>query len=280
MLLPARTKLRITFGFLSALIVTLAATRAASQQAKTFHDLLPEPHTPAELSDYEQKLLNITIEWSKGSDSSPGTSVDVKEIARTSNNGGLTVQYHVFVKGAAKDRLYNLLTWPITQTQPSRTLEGLRLADNGLVMCAGRTPEDCQSPLGKDDPVEVTFTSPGKGEIFREALVSTDNHTKVLFAIVPNPLLDKNKGCVLEAVRLTRQFEVTMLRGSGFKPNESLDFVYKSYDETHETKVSADPNGEFVFSISPFAKGKHGGKGEAKIKSVNCAPTVSFHWGE
>ncbi len=146
------------------------------------------------------------------------------------------------------------------------------------MLCAGRAADQCESPVGKDDPVEFTFL-PEKGEIFRGALVSTDQKTRVFFAVVPNPLLNRDKNCLLEAVRLTPQFEITMMRGKGYKPNETLHFIYKSYEESHDVPVTADANGEFVFSLSPFAKGKHGGRGEAKVKGSNCAPAISFDWG-
>jgi len=276
MLLTHPRRSNLVLCFLPLLLLAISVPAMAQQ---TFRDLLPEPRTPDELSDYQRKLLAITLDWIRGVESTPGTSVNLREIMRT-NDGGIAVQYHVFLKGAPKDQLYNLLTWPITEVEPSRTVDGLRLANDGLVMCAGRTPEECQSPLGKDDPVEFTFSFPGKGEIIREALISADNRTRIFFAVVPNPLLNKDKGCSLEAVRLTPQFEITMIRGKGYKPNETLHFIYKSYDEIHDIPVNADSNGELVFSVSPFIKGKYTGTGEAKLKGANCAPAVSFNWGK
>src|SRR5260370_39714250 len=169
--------------FLSPLTM-LASIPAISQQEQTSHDLLPQPRTPAELSDYEQKLLTITLDWSRGTASTPGTSVDLREVLRTTDQGKLMVQYHVFVKGAPQNQLYTSFQWPVTDQAPSESTAGLTLAQDGLVLCAGRTPDQCRSPTGKDDPVEFTFV-PERGETFRLALVSPDQKTKEFFAVVP-----------------------------------------------------------------------------------------------
>jgi len=97
----------------------------AIPQQETFQNLLPDPRTPAELSAYEQKLLTITLDWSRGTASTPGTSVDLREVLRTTDQGKLMVQYHLFVKGAPTDQLYTALQWPVTAQGPSESISGL-----------------------------------------------------------------------------------------------------------------------------------------------------------
>jgi hypothetical protein len=80
-----------------------------------------------------------------------------------------------------------MFTWPINAQGPSRSLGGLSLLKDGLISCAGRTPEQCGDPNKIDDPVEWTF-NPATGEVFRMALISQDQKTKLFFAIIPTPL--------------------------------------------------------------------------------------------
>ena len=225
------------------------------------------------------RLVSVSDGWAKGKPSTPGSSVEVREVSRRFEQGILIVQYHVFVKGVPKDQTYTSVNWPINAAGPSDTMYGLTISDDGLVICAGREPDQCSSPKGKDDPVEFTFL-PGRAEIYRQALVSADLGTKVYFAVVPDPILEKNKGCSLEAVRLTPKFETVMIRGKGYKPNEDLQFLSNSYNEAQNMKVKANADGEFVASLLPFVKDKATGKTNVELRGANCAPKVTFEWGK
>ena len=225
------------------------------------------------------ELVGITGNWASGKASTPGMRVEILEVMRIEEQGKLMVQYHIFLKGAPKDQLYKSFNWPVNLAEPSETMRGLTLRSDGLVICAGRTPEQCGSSDKKDDPVEFTFL-PVKGEIYREALVSEDGNTKVFFAIIPDPIISTDKGCTIEAIRIQPKFETAMLRGKGFKANENLLFTAKSYEEEHQLQVKADNNGEFVMSLMPFVKGKESGKTDLKLKGANCAPSISFEWGK
>jgi hypothetical protein len=83
-------------------------------------------------------------------------------------------------------------------------MEGLSLLQDGLISCAGRTPEQCGDPNKIDDPVELTF-NPATGEVFRMALISQNQKTKLFFAIVPDPVTKSHNGCVIEAIRLVTE---------------------------------------------------------------------------
>ena len=121
---------------------------------------------------------------------------------------------------------------------------------------------------------------PGRAEIYRKALVSADLRTKVYFAVVPDPILQKDKGCSLEAVRLTPKFEIVMIRGKGYKPNEELQFLSKSSNEAKNMKVKTDTNGEFVASLLPFVKGRATGRTDVQLQGASCTPKVTFEWGK
>jgi hypothetical protein len=214
-----------------------------------------------------------------GEMSTPGVSAEIREVSRASSNGQLKVQYHVFVTGAPKDQSYVMVTWPINARGPSPAIAGLSLLKDGLISCAGRTPEQCGDPNKKDDPVELTFY-PATGEVFRMALISQDQKTKSFFAIVPDPVAKSDNGCVLEAIRLLPKHELVLVRGKGFQPNEDLEFESKSYDEEHGGHPKADARGEYVTGLLPFVKDKKSGTMEVKLKGSKCAPALIFEWGD
>jgi len=210
--------------------------------------------------------------------SNPEVSVEMHEVSRSSDAGQPSVQYNVFVKGAPKGQIYRLMSWPINAASPLEQMKGLSISADGLVFCAGRTPEQCVGEK-KDDPVDFTF-SPRRGEVFRMALISVDGSTKIFFAFVPDPIINKNNSCSLEVIRLMPKFELVLIRGQGYQPNENLLFVSKSYDESQEKQVKADTDGMYVSAIMPFVKNKQNGRTALTLKGRGCAPELSFEWGK
>src|SRR5439155_13828024 len=97
-----------------------------------------------------QSLVKRHVAW-QTSLSSPGASVEAKEVARR----GSFIQYHLYVSGLPSDKLYRVVTWPVTQREPSTQIEGVSLGKDGLVMCAGRTPEQCATPPQKTTPLSL-----------------------------------------------------------------------------------------------------------------------------
>jgi hypothetical protein len=103
-------------------------------------------------AEIAQSLVKRYVAWQTRV-SSPGASIEAKEVARR----GSLVQYHLYVTGLPSDSLYAVVQWPVTQRDPSTQIEGVSLGKDGLVMCAGRTEEQCGDPATKDDPIEFTF---------------------------------------------------------------------------------------------------------------------------
>jgi len=232
----------------------------------------------SDATDMATKLFKGDLAWMQNKLSTPGTSVELHEVSRKRTDGKLVVQYEAFVKGAPTDQIYRYLNWPINQSAPSTDLEGVTIGNNGLVICAGRTPGQCSGEK-PDDPVDLTFL-PAKGELYRLAFVSANDSVKILFAVVPDPIVASNKGCSLEVVRLMAKFELGMLRGKGFEPNQEVQFWGESYGESHTLKAKTDANGEYVAALLPFVKGKTSGKMDLSLKSASCSPSLSFEWGK
>jgi len=218
-----------------------------------------------------QALLNAHQAWGKKL-TTPGASIQAKEVERE----GSMVKYHLFVSGLPSDALYTVLSWPVTQPQPMRSIEGVSIGKDGIVMCAGRTEEQCGDPSKKDDPIEFAF-NPAKGEPLRLALVSGEN--RAFIVIVPDPIVGKDKGCTLSAVRLLPHFELVSFTGSGFAPNTQVTFDSHSYDERHPLTAQSDANGELHFSLLPFVAGH--AKGTTIVKGTgSCSPALTFAWGQ
>jgi hypothetical protein len=227
--------------------------------------------------DLATQMYKLDLAWMQNRVSTPGTSAELREISRNNENAKLVVRYQMIVHGAPTDKLYQYLNWPINAREPVLTMNGLSISKNGVVVCAGRTPEQCSGDK-PDDPVDFVM-APAKGELYRLALVSPDEDVKVTAFVVPDPIVGKNKGCSVEVVRLMAKFELVMLKGSGFGPNEEVSFWSESYGETHEGKPKADSDGKFDVALLPFVKGKTGGEMKMLVKGTACSPSVSFRYG-
>lgn len=270
-MVPFRSVRRISRWYcVGSLILAGLSERALPQQEPTFSDYDPVV--------YSQRLLRITSNWLENKASSPGTSAEMREIHREKRDDGLWVIYRVFSKGLPKDQLYNVLQWPINSREPLILMRGVSVAADGLIICGGRTPDQCRGEK-PDDDVNFTF-HPAKAEPYRLALVSIDERTKVYFGVVPDPLLAVDRDCSLEVVRLLPKYEVVMLRGKGFTPNVSLAFTGTSHGEAHGGPLKSDPQGKILTALLPYAKGEQSGVTDLMITDANCAPKLSFEWGK
>ena len=230
-----------------------------------------------------QRTVTATKRWLAGTMSTPGISARLREISRATVQGKLEVQYHIFVTGAPKDQMYTLVDWPPNAPDPSPSIAGLSILEDGLVVCAGRATDQCnnpEKPEKKDAPVKLVFY-PLDGEVYRLALVSQDQKAKVFFAVIPAPIRATDNGCTLEAVTLRLKNQLVLIRGSGFQANESVVFQSKSDDQiqTREGPDKADASGEYQLPMEPFVKGKDRGTIEVKLQGANCAPVLTFGWG-
>jgi hypothetical protein len=228
-----------------------------------------------------QRTVTATKRWLAGTMSTPGMSAQLREISRANVKGKLEVQYHIVVNGAPKDENYTLVDWPPNAPDPSASIAGLSILEDGLVVCAGRATDQCSNPdkpEKKDAPVKLVFY-PLDGEVYRLALVSQDQNAKIFFAVIPAPILATDNGCTLEVVSLRLKNELVLIRGKGFQPSESVGFESTSYEQTHTRTDQVDANGEFQLPMQPFLLGKSGGTTEVKLRGAKCAPVLKFQWG-
>lgn len=222
-------------------------------------------------AEMSRALITAHTAWDTKA-SGPGASIQAKEVARR----GSLVQYHLYVSGLPKDQLYTVISWPINRREPSPAMKGVTIGNDGIVMCAGRTPEQCGDPSKKDDPIEFTF-SPAKGEPYRLALAGGDYRAAIV--IVPDPIVAKDKGCSLTVERLLPHFELAYFNGSGFPPSSDVSFDAESYGEKHLMKTKTDAEGNLKFAAMPFVVGRQKGTTTVKAIGVNCSPLLEFDWG-
>jgi hypothetical protein len=233
--------------------------------------------TEADVMSLATKLIRVTRDWGETM-STPGLTAEMREVKRTSEGGRLLVQYHLYIKGVLKPQSYTAVSWPINAKGPQEVISGITLAPDGLAICAGRQPDQCGNGEKKDDPIEFTFL-PAKAEPYRIALISQDQKSKIFVRVIPDPIMKTSGRCTIEAIRLLPKFEIGMLSGKGFKPNEDLSFSSSSSGESHDSKAKADANGDYLMALLPFVAGKNKGKTDIRLSSPSCSPALSFDWG-
>src|SRR4029077_1863846 len=209
----------------------------------------PQPPTDEVLME---KMAQATIDWDKKT--TPGAKVDVLLTRKDQVDGKPAVQYRVKVSGAPKNKFYSLMAWPITLPVPATMMEGLVIAADGTVGCPPDSTKSCAQHM-KGAELKLTYT-PGIGEIYRHALVSEDRAAALFFSIVPAPMIEHDKTCSLEIVRLTPKFELAVIRGKGFVPGDQLSFHTLSYQEAHDSLPKVNAQGEFWAVLSPYIKGR------------------------
>jgi len=269
--------MRHTYVLMAILGVCLLATAQAAKQQPKAPAPAAAPAQPQPPSDEElmKKTAQATIDWD--SSTTKGAKVDVLLLKKDQADGKPVMQYRLKVSGAPKDKLYSLMAWPITIPRPATMMDGLAIAADGTVGCPPNSNRSCAQHM-KGAELKLTYT-PGIGEIYRHALISEDHNSRIFFSIVPAPMVEQDKGCSLEIVRLSPRFELALIRGKGFTPGEQITFHTQSYQEVHDQQPKANPQGEFWATLSPWVKGSTMGTTQVSVKGRACAPALSFEWG-
>lgn len=268
--------MRHSYVLIAILGVCLAAAgQAAKQQPKPPAAATPaQPQAPSD-EEIMGKIEKATIEWdSKGT---PGAKAEVRLVKKDQVDGKPVMQYRLKVSGMPNNKFYTLMAWPITIVVPVTMMDGLVIARDGTVGCPPDSTKSCGQRM-KGAELTLSYT-PGIGEIFRHALVSEDHKSSVFFSIVPAPMIEHDKACTLEIVRLSPRFELALIRGKGFTPGEQISFHSQSYQEAHDMQPQVNAQGEFWATLSPFVKGRTMGTTQVVVKGKSCSPTLSFEWG-
>ncbi|HWZ42349.1 MAG TPA: hypothetical protein VNW97_02690 [Candidatus Saccharimonadales bacterium] len=232
----------------------------------------PKPVTGEQAMAY---FAQATINWE--SSSTAGMRAEMVLLKKGIEKGQNVVEYKIKVTGASRLQKYSLITWPITLLNPATALEGLIVNASGAVGCPAHSNDSCSRAFDGQE-IKIKY-APARGEIYRNALVSKDQKSRVFFSIVPDPILAKDAACTLEIIRLQPAFELVLVSGRGFQPSEPIAFKSNSAGETHGVQAQADLKGRFWAPFTPYVEGKTTGTAEVSARGSKCAPSISFNWG-
>jgi hypothetical protein len=199
---------------------------------------------------------------------SPGVTIETKEISRQDVKGQTAVKYHAFIHGLPKEKSYTLLHWPVNGQLMTFFDGGIRIGEKDIVYT-----------VADGEPLELILFA-GLGEPKRFGLVSIDGKSRAAFILVPHPFRGEDKGCTLEAELLTADSEALFIRGSGFAPNTEVGFESSSEGEEHQGKLKSGGDGTVSTVILPYVLGKERGKVQIRVVAEKCSPQVSVPWGK
>jgi hypothetical protein len=261
-----------SFGLATAAVCQQSSvSKPAQKKAPAARSTAAGTTTEAEL----QKVAEATMRWDQAS--TPGVKADVELLKKSDANGKPTVEYRLKITGGSPTKRYALIAWPITFPNSIFMMDGLAIANDGTVGC----PKDSYGTCAlhhKGQELHLTY-SPGLGEIYRQALISDDKQSKVFFSFVPFPLVEKDKACSLEVDELKPGFGLVLVRGSGFRPGEEIQFQAGSYQDIHRARVKADAQGRFEAPYTPWVAGHTSGQSTVSAIARSCAPKIAFNWG-
>jgi len=209
----------------------------------------------------------------------PGWSITVKPVATERGpQDTINAQVHIFIKGAPEGTLFEQQAIAVEDDQSNPEIGGISVGKDGILMCAGRTPEQCGDAKNPDDPIEFTVQGSLKGEPYRFLFVSDAGTIGTVFVV--NPVGNKNGACTLSAVRLTRRFELALITGVGFPPDTDIHYTASPGPGGDKT-IRSNDIGVVRFSLLPFMKpGQKSGTTKVKITEKQYSPEVSYEWGE
>ncbi len=283
-----RTKFLISSFLTLPLALSLAslATAAAAQEpakpatkAGTQTNTRKKGTAPKQTLTDEQRAartVEATMNWEKSS--SAGVKASTELIKKADVKGHQVFEYRLKVSGAPHNQIYKLMVWPVTMAAPVVMMDGLAIAQDGTVGCPANSTNTCAQRF-KGAELKLTYAA-AKGEIYRHALISQSKKARAFFSILPDPLIQTDKACSLEAIRLSPNFELVAIRGKGFEPGDNVIFRTHSFQDVHTADVHPDKNGQFHAQLTPFVNGRTSGKIEVSATSKGCAPHLSFDWGQ
>jgi hypothetical protein len=292
------------------------ANNSSTPQLK-LEDLPPDPHTPTAEEEAEQaaarqraqiaRLASSLANWGPKA-SSPGLNLTMKETAREKGALDTLITYRLQATGFAPGTRLTLLRWPLNQGVVA-VMNGIVIDASGTAVCgapaaatntplapnadAGKTAADtqaaaqsatpavppCTKTMQVNAPVEIT-TAAAKGEAIRLALIAEDRKNGAAASAVPFPVVGENNGCKLEVLLGSKDAELVLIEGSGFKADTSFTMGAETFGQKASLGAKPDAQGHFVAAMTPFVQGHDSGDTVVYYQSSVCTPTVSFHWGK
>lgn len=217
--------------------------------------------------------------------STPGVQLTLVEQMREKVRRDIVVGYGLTARGLPAGRIYTLWVRPSGgDPQPLET--GFTPDSSGAVICADSAAfKDrpritalmgwCDRGL---DKVGLTAGQFVRGEVYRAALISTDDSVRAYATAVPHPLAATSGGCTVTAEVLSPQ--IFAFWGAGFRPGETLHVTSRSGGDTKTASETADESGRLaVRTVIHNERGKRGGEATYEVAGAACQVMLRYGWG-
>jgi hypothetical protein len=157
-------------------------------------------------------------------------------------------------------------------------------------------PPSCGITMKPQQPIEIQTTA-APAEAIRVAIMAGDRKHGAAVSAVPFPIASTDKGCKLDVILSMKDAAMVLIEGTGFPPNTPLKLSASTGADTRELHPKTNAEGRIVVPLLTGAKGQTTGETTVKFAGLNrqptldttkepaqpdldCAPAVSFHWGE
>lgn len=158
---------------------------------------------------------------------------------------------------------------------------------------AAPPPPPCTQTMKPDQPVEIQAVA-APGEAIRVALIGADHSNGAAASAVPFPIVASDKGCSLQVVLATKDADLDLVQGAGFPANSTIKVETTTAGQTQTLDSKTNPDGRLVFAVLPAQHGAPSGDTTVRYLGIlhtpgepapaqpdpNCAPAVTFHWGQ
>lgn len=166
----------------------------------------------------------------------------------------------------------------------------------GAAPQAPALPPDCSATMQPHQPVEIQATV-APGEAVRVALLTMDRKRGAAVSTIPFPLANADKGCRLQVILGMKNAALVLIDGTGFPANTPLTLDAITGDTTRPLHLKTSADGRILFPLLAGVKGETSGETTVRFAGVNrpptlntpkeavppppdCAPSVTYHWGE
>ena len=192
---------------------------------------------------------------------------------------------------------------PTTTTDPSleapapaSRLSAAPAPNAGSAAPESSLPPSCGITMKPQQPIEIQTTA-APAEAIRVAIMAGDRKHGAAVSAVPFPISSTDKGCNLDVMISMKDAAMVLIEGTGFPPNTPLKLSASTGADTRDLHPRTNAEGRIVVPLLTGAKGQTTGETtvrfaglnrqptldtakEAAQPDVDCAPAVSFHWGE
>ncbi|MGD0831106.1 MAG: hypothetical protein ABR907_09200 [Terracidiphilus sp.] len=190
---------------------------------------------------------------------------------------GGAVRYRIFAEGAPENKVYAFDTWTIYKPI-SADSRNIYVNGQGLLMTHRPKPEQESSIRAGDDEFDVQLT-PVSAEPVRFELNSMDGQLKVFGTVVPEPVMQDDQGCRIEARIAQPNASAVLIVADGFPAKTKIPLVLQSEGGTLSETLITDADGHATMGVFPFLKGMTHGILKASAEGPGCLPFVVLPWG-